>query len=73
MVPLHSAWTPSADAMLVNKIVGLQTLRDSGISDIQAIPIQLPFFQKFSTPFAQSRNDFCGFFYRFDVNRRRST
>ncbi len=37
-----------ADAMLVNKIVGLQTLRDTGISDIEAIPIQLPFFQKFS-------------------------
>jgi signal transduction histidine kinase len=37
-----------ADAMLVNKIVGLQTLRDAGIGGIKAVPIQLPFFQKFS-------------------------
>jgi signal transduction histidine kinase len=44
-----------ADAMLVNKIVGLQTLRDTGISDIEAIPTQLPFFQKFS--FAVRKGD----------------
>jgi signal transduction histidine kinase/ActR/RegA family two-component response regulator len=43
------------DAMLVNKIVGLQTLRDAGISDIEAVPIQLPFFQKFS--FAVRKGD----------------
>jgi signal transduction histidine kinase/ActR/RegA family two-component response regulator len=44
-----------ADAMLVNKIVGLQTLRETGISDIEAVPIQLPFFQKFS--FAVRKGD----------------
>jgi signal transduction histidine kinase/ABC-type amino acid transport substrate-binding protein/CheY-like chemotaxis protein len=44
-----------ADAMLVNKIVGLQTLRDADIGGIEAVPIQLPFFQKFS--FALRKGD----------------
>jgi signal transduction histidine kinase/ActR/RegA family two-component response regulator len=43
------------DAMLVNKLVGLQTLRELGISDLKTVPVQLPFFQKFG--FAVHKGD----------------
>jgi signal transduction histidine kinase/CheY-like chemotaxis protein len=43
------------DAMLVNKLVGLQTRRELGITDIQPVPVQLPFFQKFG--FAVHKGD----------------
>jgi signal transduction histidine kinase/CheY-like chemotaxis protein len=43
------------DAMLVNKLVGLQTLRELGITDIRPVPVQLPFFQKFG--FAVRKGD----------------
>jgi signal transduction histidine kinase/ActR/RegA family two-component response regulator len=43
------------DAMLVNKLAGLQTLRELGINDIKPVPVQLPFFQKFG--FAVHKGD----------------
>ncbi|KFE62351.1 ATP-binding protein [Hyalangium minutum] len=43
------------DAMLVNKLVGLQTLRELGFKDIKPVPVQLPFFQKFG--FAVHKGD----------------
>ena len=43
------------DAMLVNKLVGLQTLRELGLEDIKPVPVQLPFFQKFG--FAVHKGD----------------
>jgi signal transduction histidine kinase/ActR/RegA family two-component response regulator len=43
------------DAMLVSKLVGLQTLRELGITTIKPVPVQLPFFQKFG--FAVRKGD----------------
>ncbi len=43
------------DAMLVNKLVGLQTLRELGNPDIKPVPVELPFFQKFG--FAVRKGD----------------
>jgi len=43
------------DAMLVNKLVGLQTLRELGITGLKPVPVQLPFFQKFG--FAVHKGD----------------
>jgi signal transduction histidine kinase len=42
-------------AMLVNKLAGLQTMRELGITDIEPVPVQLPFFQKFG--FAVHKGD----------------
>jgi signal transduction histidine kinase/CheY-like chemotaxis protein len=41
--------------MLVNKLVGLQTMRERGITDLEPVPVQLPFFQKFG--FAVRKGD----------------
>ena len=43
------------DAMLVNKLVGLQTMKELGITDLQPVPVQLPFVQKFG--FAVHKGD----------------